>query len=394
MKRLLQIIRRIQIKYFVSRILYELDRDYDLDLNFYKKQKWPSDDYKRSYTQYCRQIRPVSNVMIFILNFVSSIICPFWLFYCLVKRRGVLQVQPKGICFFMCDNAPSVYPLELLDSGLCVFEEMTIYNPNLDRKDLKYILSFWRRYPLSYWLLLRLITKLAVYRSLIQRYDPKMIVVTGENIALSSILTYYCEGHGIEHVDIMQGDMFSSINNAFFRYHKCFVWDEHYIDAFRRFGGEAEFIICHPKVLCINSNQNEQYDLIVDYTYYLSCHTEEEYQAIANILRKIIRLGKSVRVRPHFRWTNMDMLKKYFLGIQIEDLNKMTIEKSIVTTKVAVSLCSTVLLQVYFNGGIVMIDDIVYEEKYIKMKKLDYILLSKKHYLLSDVFREDKLLCI
>ena len=105
-------------------------------------------------------------------------------------------------------------------------------------------------------------------------------------------------------------------------------------------------------------------------------------------------MGKSVRVRPHFRWTNMDMLKKYFLGIQIEDLNKMTIEKSIVTTKVAVSLCSTVLLQVYFNGGIVMIDDIVYEEKYIKMKKLDYILLSKKHYLLSDVFREDKLLCI
>ena len=267
MKRLLQIIRRIQIKYFVSRILYELDRDYDLDLNFYKKQKWPSDDYKRSYTQYCCQIRPVSNVMIFILNFVSSIICPFWLFYCLVKRRGVLQVQPKGICFFMCDNAPSVYPLELLDSGLCVFEEMTIYNPNLDRKDLKYILSFWRRYPLSYWLLLRLITKLAVYRSLIQRYDPKMIVVTGENIALSSILTYYCEGHGIEHVDIMQGDMFSSINNAFFRYHKCFVWDEHYIDAFRRFGGEAEFIICHPKVLCINSNQNEQYDLIVDLSY-------------------------------------------------------------------------------------------------------------------------------
>lgn len=69
MKRLLQIIRRIQIKYFVSRILYELDRDYDLDLNFYKKQKWPSDDYKRSYTQYCCQIRPVSNVMIFILDF-------------------------------------------------------------------------------------------------------------------------------------------------------------------------------------------------------------------------------------------------------------------------------------------------------------------------------------
>jgi hypothetical protein len=186
----------------------------------------------------------------------------------------------------------------------------------------------------------------------------------------------------------MSGEMFSSVNIAFCSFHKFYVFDKHYVQSFSRYVDiKEQFVVS--KTLYFNFSISIQTNTQnkVDFTYYLGAQNEKEIQNIHKSLIEIEKLGFSYRVRPHFRWTDINLVKKYFIESQIEDFNNITIQESISSTKGCISLNSSVLLQSHYLDKKIVVDDLSRPDYFIKLYKLDYIIFSKPHMLLSSIIK-------
>ena len=85
-------------------------------------------------------------------------------------------------------------------------------------------------------------------------------------------------------------------------------------------------------------------------------------------MEQLYKSGKKISIRPHPRYSNIDFVKKIFAFANVEDIEKISIEQS--------------LLQP------IIIDNVSNPENFNKLKKLGYICLYKEHRLLSEVVEE------
>lgn len=176
------------------------------------------------------------------------------------------------------------------------------------------------------------------------------------------------------------------MRDSFFRFHKCYVWDEFYKDLFIKLRAESkQFIVEVPDSIIFT--EKEKYVKQLDYTYYLMAEDRDVLQVISNSLKKLKDNGYSVAVRPHPRYSDPQLIKELFEGIFIiEDGKKVSIEESVMRTRNAVSLYSTVLYQAYHNGVSIVIDDVSDSLKYNKLRELQYRLMySDDKKLLSEI---------
>ena len=120
-----------------------------------------------------------------------------------------------------------------------------------------------------------------------------------------------------------------------------------------------------------------------DYTYYLQINTLDELSRIEKFLRKL-KKDNRISIRPHPVYSKMEDVKKVFEDYNIEDCEQVSIETSILRTQNVVSFYSTVLYQAYLNGTDVVVDDISHPKEFRRLKELNYIMLAKKHGLLSE----------
>ena len=97
--------------------------------------------------------------------------------------------------------------------------------------------------------------------------------------------------------------------------------------------------------------------------------------------------GMVIAVRPHPIYTPPEAMRN-FQGFLLED-RSISIEQSILRTKCAASLYSTVLLQALINGVPVVIDDLTAPERFAQLRSLRYIMLDKPHGLLSALLQEE-----
>ena len=184
----------------------------------------------------------------------------------------------------------------------------------------------------------------------------------------------------------MQGEAFGSPRASFFHFDKCFVWDLYYKEMFISFGAAPEqFVVSLPQ--CLQKIQSAGVEKKIDYTYYLGGDPDEELAVVRAALDKLVTKGFICEVRPHPRWSNMETVRKVFEGISIQDTSTVNIDKSILQTKNAISLYSTVLLQAYYNDVHVVIDDLSSPNKFKMLESYQYIMLNKPHKLLSEITR-------
>ena len=201
-----------------------------------------------------------------------------------------------------------------------------------------------------------------------------------------SALTYYCEQNGVEHINIMQGERLLGIKSSFFRFHRCYVWDEHYSNLFKKLrADEPQFVVYVSQMLLIDLEKNRKVDKVVDFTYYLALFNEEQISNIAGLVEKIENAGYSIRLRPHLRWSDMELLEKYIKQDNIENIQEFSIQESIASSNAAISVSSTVLLQSIISGRKVFMDDIVFKERIQVLENRDYIVCKKDHNKLSDL---------
>lgn len=179
----------------------------------------------------------------------------------------------------------------------------------------------------------------------------------------------------------MHGEKLYYIRDSFFRYDECFVWEQHYKDLLISLRADAaQFKIAIPENLkfCHKVQKKDNYD----FKYYLANENQGELLQVKRSLDRLKEKNYRIKVRPHPRYTDLKLMKDILCEYAFED-NHITIEESLMETRNAIALCSTVLNQALYNDINIVIDDVVNPDKFEKLKQLRYLCLDKPHLLLS-----------
>lgn len=359
--------------------------DIEKQKKYVEKLGEPRDDIERSYFQYKCQMKFNGKMITFLLNIVSF---PLAIFY-LVRYRTTVKVKKsdKRDCVFLRDGLP----LNVLPNSLKKEYPNIESNPEdgflLTAKDKKFIKKIITRYGLSWHFILKCIIKIGKYSYAIEKYFPNAIVVCAEYSFTSSVLTLYCRERKIKHIDVMHGEKLYYMRDSFFRFDECYIWDEHYKRILTSLKAEKnQFVVEVPPSLKFNIELIKTN--IYDYTYYLGAETETVLNRISEILNVLYKKGSKISVRPHPRYSNQVLVRKLFSFANVENVHEISIEQSLLQTKAAISLYSTILNQALYNSIPIVIDDVSNVFNYEKLQKLGYICIGKEHMLLSELLEK------
>lgn len=346
----------------------------------------PEDLLERSYAQYrCQMMleRPILRVM---YQAAAMLLLPVYRRQLL--RRTAPRKEQTAEAVFAYDSEDTILPESLRGEFADICQVRDFQNALfLTGEDCSFLRELARRYPTAFFFRFKCMAKLAMYRSLYEIYRPKAIIVSEEYSYTSSFLSEYCHHLGVEHVNVMHGEKLYYIRDSFFCFDRCYVWDECYRRLFCDLRAESsQFRIELPPSMQPWEKPSTPPE--VDLTYYL----QEEvvpgvYPRIAQALKTLQARGMVIAVRPHPIYTPPEAMGN-FQGFLLED-RSISIEQSILRTKCAVSLYSTVLLQASINGVEVVIDDLTAPERFAQLKSLRFIMLDKPHVLLSALLQEE-----
>lgn len=345
------------------------------------KFKEPTNYIDRSFFQYKCQFKIMYGRLAKIFSTIGSL---FLIIYILLKQNCKIETESVTEAIFIADGKPSdIVPLELKKRYTTFKVLDCLQESMLTKEDKEYIFSIIKNYPFSYVFLLKVIIKLSEYSAIIRIYHPKAIIVCNEYSFTSSILTDYCHLFNVCHINVMHGEKLYYIRDSFFKYDECFIWEEHYKDLFISLRADvSQFKIAIPESLRFSHKMQKKDNY--DFKYYLSNENKGELLKIKHSLNRLKEKNYRIKVRPHPRYTNVNLMKNILCEFDLED-NCTTIEESLMETQNAIALYSTVLNQALYNDINIVIDDVVNPDKFKKLKQLKYICLDKPHLLLSKI---------
>lgn len=353
----------------------------DKQIEFLKRFPEPKNDLERSYFQYRCQIQRAPRADFWIQNLGSiPLLVLYWIK--IPKSLRKKNVDDTDLLFFQNGISDSILPNSITKSGKkivsCNYEDALL----LTREDRAFLRLIWKKHPFDFYFLLKILVKVAAYSAQMSIYNPKEFLVSSEYSFTSSILTQYVEFRKCIHTNIMHGEKLFTISDAFVRFSRFIVWDEHYIQLFSSLRADkSQFQVEIPPALRFRLKVSDKRYYL---KYYLSDESETDLIRIAELLKKLAERGKAVAVRPHPRFSDINMVKQIFNGIEIE-YKTVDIEESILSCEYVAALFSTVLNQAYFNGIKIVIDDYSNPEKYEKLKQMNYLMMSKEHEILSNI---------
>ena len=316
-------------------------------------------------------------------------IASFPMIFCYYFKSSskITEVEKIDSVFFSDGKPDNIIPRSLRDEigSLKKIDEKEEY---FSKPDKKFFWKIVRRYPFSWHFLLKLLIKIRYYSYQIETIHPENIIVCCEYSYTSSILTAYCNDRDIKHINVMHGEKVFFMGDSFFRFNKCYVWDEYYKKLFTELRADnSQFVIEVPPSLSFASNIDAEKS--IDFTYYLGIENQKEIKKIISSLSKLVEEGYRIAIRPHPRYSDMELFRNISNGIELEDCKSLSIEESLERTKNAISFFSTVLNQAYYNQVGVVIDDVTKPEQYNKLHEVGYIMLNKKHKLLSSLIGDN-----
>ena len=333
----------------------------------------PKDDIDRSYKQYLCQRFFEPQWKKALLDLMSAIL--FFPTILILFIRGLMVKKCENI-----DAYGSFYGIEeILPDELKNKFRIEVRNWDekkaLFKENIKPILLLFMRHSWSPLFLLKCTIKLSMYSYIIRSYEPRAIIVHNEPSYTNSFLTMCCEKYGVKHINVMHGEKLYNIRDSFFRFDEFYVWSNYYIELFKSLNVEmSQMRICIPRSLKIDIKKYINPDVYGDFKYFLSIYTEQEIKSIVESMQFVKKQNKTVKYRPHPRYSNISLLKKYVNESEIEWPQKVGILESISNLEYAVGSYSTVLTQAYLSGKCVILDNVTYKLQYEKLKSHKYIL--------------------
>ncbi len=345
----------------------------------------PIDDIQRSYFQYKCQMKFNKPIISFLVNLASF---PLLLYY-FKSGSNIPTRNEKEDSIFIANGMPENIIPNVLRNKVGKIEVINEKNESLLKDDKKFVCSVWKRFPFSFHFVAKCLLKVRYYSYEIQRVHPKNIIVCNEYSFTSSVLTKYCEEHGIKHINVMHGEKLYYMRDSFFHFHEFYVWDAHYKKLFSQMRAEtSQFKVAVPPSL--KFPEKNKYSKTKQYTYYLGAESGDRLKTVVRVMDALRKCGLRVAIRPHPRYTNMNEIRNIAPDMEIEDFKILTIERSLQRTENAISLYSTVLNQAYNNEIGIVIDNVSDKEKYDRLEERQYIMLTKPHELLSVLLENAK----
>lgn len=362
-----------------SKDFFEVPR-YDEEV-FLEKLGPANDDLDRSYKQYLCQNFLLPKWKVIFLNIISFFSLIPTLFFLLIKRVAVKR-KKKVQAIGDFEGITEILPTILHEKYKITIQGLI--KGSLSIRDLPIFLKMVVRFPFSPYFTLKSTIRLGAYSQAIYSYKPEAIIVHNEPTFTSSVLTYYCEKNRVKHIDVMHGEKLFYIRDSYFRFNECYVWSEHYIKLFVSLRAAPEqFVVAIPPSLIVETGKYINTKAFADYKYYLSVYSEQQLISIINSLKPFKENGKTVCYRPHPRYSDIHLLRKYVGEEEIEMPSNIDILTSVSNLKYAVGSFSTVLTQAYFSGKGVILDDVTFADQYKKLADLDYFLSGMKLPVLS-----------
>ena len=352
---------------------------------YLSKFREPRSLIERSFFQYKAQMKLKGAWISFLINLASI---PLFLLYFFMPSNR-LKDRFKRDAVFVKDGGvdDNVLPKSLREEFKNL-ESQAVEGRKLKFKDRIYVLGLLLRHPLSWHFALKAEIKIARYRWLVSLYSPKALIVHNEFSFTSSLLTDFCNKSRVELINVMHGEKLFFMRDSFFKFNRCYIWNEFYKDLLSELRADpGQFIVEVPPSLLFESKAVEK---AVDYTYYLQAQGGDGLEKIANMMKQLSLKGYKVAIRPHPRYTNLDLLNQYIDGsnIEVEKCKELSIEESVLRTKNVISIYSTVLQQAFYNGTNVVIDDVSDKVLYDKLKETKYIMLQFDSTILSNIIEK------
>lgn len=359
------------------------DIPYQEQKRFFESLPIPNSLKERSYLQYrCLEFFE-NGKTILLLNIVGFLLGNIYLLYSFVIPKPSKKQKVDAVADAIDGADITILPDSLLKEFSNYFETEFDNRPYLNWDDLKFIVDIIYKYPFKCWFLFKIIFKVSKYSSYIHAYSPRAFIVHNEYSFTSSILTGFCRRYDVEHINYQHGERMWQIQCGFSEYDRFYVWDSYYVDLLKCLGVSANFIVERPKSVNIDEHACLREDCYRDVKYYLGIYAEDEIRIIAKCMKQFEKLGFTWCVRLHPSYSDKKLAQKYISTEHIEK-NDVTIEQSIINSKYACSVYSTVLYQAYMNGKQIILDNLSAPNKYNQLSDFKYILIDKKHTLLSD----------
>ena len=351
---------------------------------YLKKLGEAKNDIDRGFKQYlCQNYFTRPKWKIVMLNVAAAFVMPFLLLYYLAK--GVFVTRGNEIdAMIEKKGMDEVVPREVIDK----------YHPDssqwgsgasMSLKDIPFLMKLVGRAPHYPYFVMKAWMHVVLYSDMIRRHNPQVMIQFGEFSFSSSILTAYCHSKGVKHVDVMHGEKLYYMRDAYFHFDEAYVWHQHYVDLFKSLKAEPnQFRIALPPSMHIETDKYQNPETYADYKYYLAIYDEEQIKSIVESMAYAKKEGKTVKYRPHPRYSDLSLLRKYVSEEEIEMPQEVGILESVSNLEYAVGSYTTVLTQAYFSGKKVMLDDVTFNKQYLKLKELNYILTRYSVPLLSE----------
>ena len=374
------------LKKYIPRLLRRMNRPFKVPVEKQKKYlksfPEPQDDFERAYFQYKCQVVFWGFPFHIAASCVAAILLPlqFHKFKKLSKMKSRLEKSHVDLIMVADEMPEGIFQDSLLNEYESKKLVGSMDNFNFDKYDVEFYNKLKNQYRFSPYFLYKCLMKMAGYSYLIAKYEPTTIAACGGEFTFtSSLLTSYCNSKGIQHYNVMHGEMFYYILDSFCHFNRFYVWDEHYQSLLGQLRAKADaFIIELPKSVFIDMDAVDVEGLnTYDFKYYLQLQEGDKLKCIAETMLKLKNLGYDVCVRYHPRTINIKEIESLFVDIDIEKPSEISIEKSIKSTQNIIGLNSTVLFQTYVSGGNAIMDDVSDKQLFKKLEKLDYILMKK-----------------
>lgn len=354
----------------------QFDIPVEVQYRYLNKINEPHNDIVRSYAQYKCQMLFISYYKKFIFNILSLIILIPFILLMFFKRINVKYLS-KYDAIIERSTHQGVLPTSLrtkYDISPAGWSAGVSYGIS-DIPWIIKILTFVYRSP---YFVFKILYKSALYSTMIKKFRPNAIIVYNEYSFTSSALTKFCENNGIVHINVMHGEKLFFIRDSFFRFSKSYVWEQYYVELLSKLRApKSQFIIELPPFMNTKPYKFKNKNAYADYKYYLATYDENTLKHIINSLSSLLKNGETLKYRPHPRYSDIALLRKYVPDDQIEYPKDVDIETSISNLKYGIGLYTTVLNQCYHAGIGVIIDDVNFPKNFELLNNLEYVLLNK-----------------
>jgi hypothetical protein len=165
--------------------------------------------------------------------------------------------------------------------------------------------------------------------------------------------------YGAQHIDMMHGEKLFNIRDSFFAFDRCYVWDESYVQLFRRLrAADGQFVVSQPawaeRLAALGRASPPRHPVM---TYYLG---NEDWRHVRSVVDALACFSTAfeIVVRPHPLYGDAHQLRDLPAYVTVQLPSEVPITESILSSSHALGLYSTVLIQAHYAGRTVVIDDL------------------------------------